>query len=102
MYRGSNRKWGSKSSFPHFSAIFLIPNFEKSGFKFFWGMALFRDLALPVPVSERFVAGFLEADQVTKQFLNDVDFYFRFRVMRVLNFRKVATLVTICSHAKAP
>ena len=66
MYRGSNRKWGSKSSFPYFSAIFLIPNLEKSGFKFFGGVALFRDLPLPVPVSERFVAGFLEAAQLTK------------------------------------
>ena len=36
-----------------------------------------------------------------KQFLNDVDFYFRFRVMGVLNFRKVATLGAICSQPKA-
>jgi len=41
-------------------------NFEKRGHKVFGGVALFRDHPLPVRADGRFVAGFLEADQVTK------------------------------------
>ena len=75
--------------------------FQIWGFKFFWGVALFRDPSLPVHVDARFVSGILEADQLTKTALNEVDFYFRFRDIRVGKFRLVATLGAYTSHPKS-
>ena len=55
------------------------------------GVAHFREHTLPVQLDARCITGPLEAEKLIKMFLNGVDFYFRFAVMRVSIFYKMVT-----------
>jgi len=66
------------------------------GVQIFGGVALFRVLPLPVLMDIWFITSLLEANELIK-FLNGVEFYFRFAVMGVSNFLKVAMLGAKCS-----